>query len=312
MTSCGGKNIKMSKINPSDWHSYLPVQPTPSHAPCFTEALSLQNNAQMRKRSYIDTRDSYRISLVLLAKYDEWDKEISSRRLTPESLEIVRAACGYPYLHNRNQRHAELDTIPELHHIIPQPSSNRLVYHHLQAVTARYIVDGNPESYRLLANEEQPLLPIPTTSRSHASQAQTLPSRQSQFQTRRNLGASYHDPVGTYDYPMHERSRTSLHWTIIRSLFACLGLFICVALLCLLGYSLVLGIAWLVRAYMTLVTTIKADIIIVGRYIAGIWTAITNPFVAIGKGLATAAKSVVHLLQEIVRWARQLRGQQHV
>ena len=82
------------------------------------------------------------------------------------------------------------------------------------------------------------------------------------------------------------------------------------AVMCLgiLGYGVFLGIAWLVRAFVSLLTIIKTDIVAVGQYIAHLGRVIAGPVVAVGEAIASSMRTVTHLFREILRWIKELKN----
>lgn len=98
-------------------------------------------------------------------------------------------------------------------------------------------------------------------------------------------------------------------WVILRTLLISVLLCICTMLVGLLGYALFLGLAWLVRAFIALLVTIKGDFVSFGHYIARLGRVIASPFVAVRNEIVPALRSVGHLLKAIVQWVRELMGQ---
>lgn len=301
MTSCGNTNIISSKIDREYWHFYLPVQPTPIHPPYVVEPLSLENNIQLRKLSYIDTRQSYRVSLVLLKKYDDLDAKISSYCLTKESLETVRRACDALSSPKTKPQLPATEAVPTIPLTAPLPSPEQHVYNHLQAAVTHYNVEGNTRRYRVPADEHEPLLPIPVTSRLQNSQAQSPPAWQFQYQTHHSLAATKY-------YSVHRRSDKTNWKPLLSALLKFLCFCACVMLLAALGYGLFLGITWVFNVITTLVTTIQAGLVRLGHYITHIAGLIAGPFITAGKAISAGWENVVHVLKEIVRWFAQLKG----
>ncbi|ERF76392.1 hypothetical protein EPUS_06950 [Endocarpon pusillum Z07020] len=295
MTSCGDRNITMSRIDRKYWHFYLPVQPTPSHPSYTTEPLSLENNKQLRKLSYINTRRTYRISLALLKRYDDLEEGISSHHLTPESLETVKTACGLAPSPRTESRDPVIYATPKTPPTTPWPSSKQHTHNLLYAAATEYNVEDNTGRYRVPADEHEPLLPVPVTNTLQNSQAQFPPAWPGQHQTHQGRVANDY-------YYVHRRPKKTHYEPILSALLTLLCICACVVLLATLGYSLFLGIMWVFRVFTSLVTTTEAELVRLGHYIAHVGGYIVSPFITVGKAVSAGWKSLVHVLKEIVRW----------
>ena len=280
----------MSKIDRKYWHFYLPVQPTPRHPSYTTEPLSLEKNKKLRKLSYIDTRRAYRISLALLKRYDDLEKDISSHRLTPESLKIVKTACGLAPSLKIKSRHPVTDATPKIPSINPRPSSKQHTCNHLHAAATEYNVEGNTERYRVFADERGPLLPVPITSRLQNSQAQFPPAWQSLYQPHPDLAATNYCRIYRGPKP------------ILNALLTLLFLCACVILPAALGYTLFHGITWVFSVFATLLTTLEAELVRLGHHIAHISGCIASPFITTREAISTGWRNVVHISKEVVQW----------
>ncbi|KAF7505886.1 hypothetical protein GJ744_012421 [Endocarpon pusillum] len=295
MTSCGDRKITMSTIHRKNWHFYLPIQPTPSHPACTAEPLSLENNKQLRKLSYINTGQTYRIPLVLLKTYDDLEKGISSYHLTPESLETVKTACGLASSTRTKSRDPVIYATPKITSTTPRPSSTQHIHNHLHAAATESNVEDNTGRYRVPADEHEPLLPVPVTNRLQNSQAQFPPAWPGQHQTHPGRVANDH-------YHVYRRPKKTHYEPILRALLTLLCLCTCVVVLAALGYSLFLGIRWVFRIFTSLVTAIEAELVRLGHYITHVGEYIVSPFIIIGKAVSAGWKNLVHVLKEIVRW----------
>jgi hypothetical protein len=247
----------------------------------------------MSKPSYINTRRNHKASLTLLEYYDR-DEVIPSRQLTPESLGKVRAKCGLLPLRARRLDDMSAATSAVLRNTI-QASPSRSIYHD----------SPSTPNHTVPAPERQPLLLplLPATSKPKSSPIQIppvqlppvwLPLPHSYFLGEMCSSGSHRTP------------NRSFPWTLLRTLFACILLWLCAALLGLLGYSLFLGLAWLVRGITSFLVVIKDDFVALGHCIAGIGRAIASPFMAVGQIITAVAREVVKVVREIVRWVRHV------
>lgn len=305
MTSCGGKSITESRIPAENWDAYLPVFPSPSHPPFGAEPLRLEKNARMRKNSYVNTLRNYRVPLVLLKRFDD-KKKIASHRLTPQSLEILRTACGLglhrPISHDPPLVPRACDFTPH----IPLPTSSRLqnsppayethagyeaqehhIQHQLYGASARL-----PGLY--VDPERQPLWPHSASSSPARRFNLGIPSR-SPWETESGYRGADHSHI---DAPS---SSSRVCWNLLKAVVIYLSLCTALCLLALLGYGLFLGVMWLVHGLVAVVVVAKEDIAAFGR-------AVARPVMAVGRGIGAGARAVAGFVGRIVQWVRGVMG----
>lgn len=171
VTSFGGQSIE-TKIQRRFW-SFYPIQPAPGHPLSEVEPLRLENNARMKKNSYVRALESYRISVVLLGKYDN-KTAISFRRLVPESLDRVRAACDLPGLRSwsSNQQHSMVGVTPTVIGATSQPWSSQHVHDHPHRMRSWYSDGDTLSPYSIRVPEQLPLLSVPAMGRELSAQVQ--------------------------------------------------------------------------------------------------------------------------------------------
>lgn len=259
----------------------------------------------MRKDSYVNTRDIHLTPLVLLEKYARHEV-VYSHCLTPESLEIVRLACGLASVHKRGRQLALADASYNLDQTVPEAISRWPVYLRAEEIPARRTFDNAPRSYRQLVSEQQALLrDVPATNiPQNFYQVYTPELRLPQSQQHAEAEL------------IRSLERLQVPDVTFRSMFlwfltACFLLYMSVMLVGFLCYEAFLGITWMIYAFISLLATVGANILAFGHYIAHGGAVIARPIIVVCKGLVDVVERTVvplfqGLFQGLVRWTQEI------
>ena len=293
VTSCGGKTINLSKIKPGHRDFYLPIYPNPSQPPFTDGLLRLKNGATMRKHSYVNTLQVYRVSLLLLKEYDR-DKTISTYCLESRSLEVVRAECVLRS-RSRYQPPAATDALVNL----PQPISHPL--YNYQELRVQTQFQGVCQLPRSPATEQQPLLPPPMIIRSPVCQVEESSLGRSRWERESRI------EEGRRGYSRDESCSARARLDIQNALFVCISLCMTIILFGLVGYGLFSGAVLLIHGLLSAKAAIQVGIAAMFHRVATFGRIIASSFVGVGRGIAAFGGTVAHFIQVIVHWLQRLR-----
>lgn len=298
ITSCRGRKITETNIHPRHWDRYLPVHPNPPSPSSKAETLRMKDNVQMRAPSYVNTRNTYSVPLILLQKYSR-DEMVSKYCLTLESVDIARAACKLSTLphYNSDERHEDATAVPSVSYGTIRSGPSMQARRLLSTAPVGRPLEGSSPLFGKPAIAQQALLPLPAISVPRRVPVQLSSTRRSHQPQHNHQTQPYHRRV-------RETPNSSLVWVLLRTLLVCFLLCVGSTLLALLGYSIYLGLAWLLHAFTALLTAIKIDLVAFGKYSMDVVRNIASPFQAVGKGITAFGKSVAHLFKETTRWIR--------